>query len=111
MNFAIIPEYILLIRRNTFSGTRYSVCRTARGEEANRAAIAIAALFVQRIRELLFTASVVGHAFVVHGFGPVVIFIGEDRYRKSRAIPPYGYVDNSRAGAMQAPYAAPCRGK
>ena len=77
----------------------------------NRAAIAIAALFVQRIRELLFTASVVGHAFVVHGFGPVVIFIGEDRYRKSRAIPPYGYVDNSRAGAMQAPYAAPCRGK
>ena len=70
-----------------------------------------AAPFAQRIRELLFTASVVGHAFVVHGFGPVVIFIGEDRYRKSRAIPPYGYVDNSRAGAMQAPYAAPCRGK
>ena len=94
-----------------FFGTRYSVCRTARGEEANRAAIAIAALFVQRIRELLFTASVVGHAFVVHGFGPVVIFIGEDRYRKSRATPPYGYADNSRAGAMQAPYAAPCRGK
>ena len=108
---AYMPEYILLIRRNTFSGTRYSVCRTARGEEANRAAIAIAALFVQRIRELLFTASVVGHAFVVHGFGPVVIFIGEDRYRKSRATPPYGYADNSRAGAMQAPYAAPCRGK
>lgn len=70
-----------------------------------------AAPFAQRIRELLFTASVVGHTFVVHGFGPVVIFIGEDRYRKSRAIPPYGYVDNSRAGAMQAPYAAPCRGK
>lgn len=70
-----------------------------------------AAPFAQRIRELLFTASVVGHAFVVHGFGPVVIFIGEDRYRKSRATPPYGYADNSRAGAMQAPYAAPCRGK
>ena len=77
----------------------HSVCRTARGEEANRAAIAIAALFVQRIRELLFTASVVGHAFVVHGFGPVVIFIGEDRYRKSRATPPYGYADNSRAAS------------
>lgn len=70
-----------------------------------------AAPFAQRIRELLFAASVISHAFVVHGFGPVVIFIGEDRYRKSRAIPPYGYVDNSRAGAMQAPYAAPCRGK
>lgn len=35
----------------------------------------------------------------------------EERYRKSRATPPYGYADNSRAGAMQAPYAAPCRGK
>ena len=67
--------------------------------------------FAQRIRELLFAISEIGHTFVVHGFGPVVIFIGEDRYRKSRAIPPYGYVDNSRAGAMQAPYAAPCRGK
>lgn len=37
-----------------------------------------AAPFAQRIRELLFTASVAGHTFVVHGFGPVVIFIGED---------------------------------
>ena len=74
-------------------------------------AITIAAQFIQRIQVLLFTASVISHTFVVHGFGPVVIFIGEDRYRKSRAIPPYGYVDNSRAGAMQAPYAAPCRGK
>ncbi len=35
----------------------------------------------------------------------------EERCRKSRATPPYGYADNSRAGAMQAPYAAPCRGK
>lgn len=34
--------------------------------------------FAQRIRELLFAISEIGHTFVVHGFGPVVIFIGED---------------------------------
>lgn len=41
-------------------------------------AITIAAQFIQRIQVLLFTASVISHTFVVHGFGPVVIFIGED---------------------------------
>lgn len=34
--------------------------------------------FAQRIRELLFAISEIGHTFVVHGFGPVVIFVGED---------------------------------
>ena len=43
--------------------------------------------FAQRIRELLFAISEIGHTFVVHGFGPVVIFIGEDyNQRKRRSV-------------------------
>jgi hypothetical protein len=72
-----MPEYILLIRHTTLPGTRHSVCRTAR-KRAKGPQHCVCGPFALRIRELLFAASVVGHTFVVHGFGPVVIFIGED---------------------------------
>lgn len=61
------------------SSRNEALCLPDSEEEGERRRnIAFAAPFIQRIRELLFAASVVGHTFVVHSFGPVVIFIGED---------------------------------
>ena len=63
---------------------RYGTCGLIDKTPNPGIAITIAAQFIQRIQVLLFTASVISHTFVVHGFGPVVIFIGEDYNQRRR---------------------------